>query len=264
MVVGNNPDELVKKYDLDTKVKPYVKMKRSEAAKRQAIHLKFIENLLTTNQIVLSDRQREIYKDLYLDIQDMDEAMYFEAFTEGCTYDEKTGDALSTENPNAKYQHACNPQKRLDASGEEHDMINPFILLPEEDNTEKENDEDEISYQARKCEIDWDRMHLYNTALYYRVWALCVDDEEPISPQEETIKERMKERQDYFANFKNDDEYVNHSCSFWCYGYLDENGYKELDYTISDKEWVATFYEKFVEPLKDDDYISLYLVRAID
>ena len=31
MVVGDNPDELIKKYDLDTKVEPYVKLKRSDA-----------------------------------------------------------------------------------------------------------------------------------------------------------------------------------------------------------------------------------------
>ena len=124
MVVGNNPDELIKKYDLDTKVEPYIKLKRSDAEKTRKTHLKFIENVLTSNKIVLTDKQREIYKNIYLDISDMDDAEYFEQTTIGCTYDEETGDALTTVNPNAFYQHAINPQKRLDATNEEHDFAN--------------------------------------------------------------------------------------------------------------------------------------------
>ena len=60
MVVGDNPDELIKKYDLDTKVAPYVKLKRSDAEKARKMHLKFIEDILTSNKIILTDRQREL------------------------------------------------------------------------------------------------------------------------------------------------------------------------------------------------------------
>lgn len=260
MVVGNNPDELIKKYDLDTKVEPYIKLKRSDAEKTRKMHLKFIENVLTSNKIVLTDKQREIYKNIYLDISDMDDAEYFEQTTIGCTYDEETGDALTTVNPNAFYQHAINPQKRLDATNEEHDFANPFILLPEEGEEKGEV----ISYTAKKCEIDWDRMHMWNTHIYERAWDLCVNDEEPFNEQEKTIKDNMSKRMDYFDNFATKEDYVDHSCSFWCYGYLDENGYKELDHTISDKEWVKTYYDRFVKPIKDDEIVSLYVVRAID
>ena len=260
MVVGDNPDELIKKYDLDTKVEPYVKLKRSDAEKARKTHLKFIEDILNSNKIILTDRQRDVYKNIYLDIQEMDETEYFEHTTMGCTYDDETGDALTTVNPNAFYQHAVNPQKRLDATNEESDFINPFILLPEEGEKEGEV----ISYTAKKCEIDWKRMHMWNTELYKRAWELCVDDDEPQNEQENVIKKNMKERMDYFANFSDKEAYVSHSCSFWCYGYLDENGYKELDYTISDKEWVRTYYERFVEPISEDTTLSLYFVRAID
>lgn len=260
MVVGENPNELIKKYDLDTKVPPYIKLKRSDAEKARQMHLKFIKEILTSNKIVLTDRQREVYKNIYLDIQEMDDGEYFEQSTMGCTYDDETGDALTTVNPNAFYQHAINPQKRLDATNEESDFINPFILLPEEGEEEGEV----ISYTAKKCEIDWKRMHLWNTELYERAWDLCVNDDEPQNEQEILIKKNMKERIDYFDNFADKEAYVSHSCSFWCYGYLDENGYKELDYTISDKEWVKTYYERFVQPITDNTIISLYFVRAID
>lgn len=260
MVVGNKPDELIKKYDLTTKVKPYVKLKRSDSQKAQKKHLKFIDSILTSKNITLTDSQREAYKNIYLDIKDMDDAEYFEYITNGCTYDEKTGDAISTVNPNAYYQYAVNPQKRLDATNEEHDFANPFILKP----LEGEEEGEIISYTAKKSEIDWKRMHMYNTDVYSRAWDLCVNDEEPKDEQEKTIKDNMGTHLDYFNNFDSKESYIAHSCSFWCYGYLDKNGYKELDHTISDKEWVRTYYSRFVEPLKDDDILSIYVVRAID
>lgn len=260
MVVGDNSDELIKKYDLDTKVKPYVKMKRSNAAKAQKAHLKFIESVLSTNNIALTDKQREIYKNIYLDIKDMDEAEYFEMVTDGCSYDSENGDAISTVNPNAYYQHSFNPQIALDKRDEEHDFCNPFFLLPIED----EERGDAISYTAKKCEIDWGLMHLNNTEIYRRAWEICVNGDTPENEQEERIKANMENRIDYFDNFDSVDDYISHSCSFWCYGYLDKKGYKELDYTISDKEWVKTYYDKFVKPLKDDETVSLYVVRAID
>lgn len=197
MVVGDNPDELIKKYDLDTKVEPYIKLRRADAEKARLRHLNIIESVLVSDKIVLTDKQREIYKNIYLDIKDMDDAEYFEQTTIGCTYDEATGDALTTVNPNAYYQHAINPQKRLDATNEEHDFANPFILLPEEGEEEGEV----ISYTAKKNEIDWDRMHMWNTHIYDRAWDLCVNDEEPFNEQEKTIKDNMSKRMDYFDNF---------------------------------------------------------------
>lgn len=260
MVVGDNADELIKKYDLDTKVEPYVKMKKSEVDSSKALHLNFIDTILKSDKIVLTDKQREVYKNIYLDIQEMDADEYFEDMTRGCSYDDETGDAISTVNPNAYYQHAVNPQKRLDASGEEHDFANPFILVPEEGEEEGEV----ISYTAKKCEIDWSHMHMFNTNVYDRAWELCVNNEEPQNDQEKIIKKNMEQRMDYFDNFECKEDYISHSCSFWCYGYVDKNGYKELDHTISDREWVKTFYEKFVEPIDNNETISLYIVRAID
>ena len=260
MVVGDNADELIKKYDLDTKVEPYIKLKRADAEKAKKKHLKFIDSILTSDSIVLSDKQREVYKDIYLDIKDMDDAEYFEHTTEGCTYDDETGDAISTINPNAFYQHAINPQKRLDATNEEHDFANPFILKP----LEGEEEGEVISYTATKEEIDWKRMHMFNTNIYERAWDICVDGDEPQNDKEKIIKKNMGERLDYFNNFDSKEDYVSHSCSFWCYGYLDKKGYKELDHTISDKEWVKTYYDRFVKPLKDDDILSIYVVRSID
>lgn len=260
LVVGENPEELIKKYDLGTKVEPYVRLRRSDAKKSQKNHLKFIENVLTSDKVALTDKQKEVYKELYLDIKEMTEEEYFEEYTKGCTYDSETGDALTTENPNAFYQYPSNPQKRLDATNEESDFANPFILIP----LEGEEGEEIISYTAKKGDIDWNRMHRYNIELYRRAWEICVEGDTPRNSQEEVIKNNMGSRLDYFNNFNSVEEYINHSCSFWCYGYLDKKGYKELDYTISDKDWVANFYDRFVKPLNNNETVSLWVVRAID
>lgn len=256
MVVGNNPDELIRKYDLDTKVEPYIKMKKSEAENARQKHLKYLQAVIDN----MSDHPKEILNNMFMDIMDMDSDEYFEEITSGCSYDEETGDAISTVNPNAHYKHAVNPQKRLDATNEESDFINPFILLPEEGEEEGEA----ISYVATKGEVDWKRMHMWNTELYERAWELCVNDDDPKNEQEQTIKKNMSQRTTYFDNFASKEEYVMHSCSFWCYGYIDENGYTDIDDFSSDKEWVKNFYEKFVEPLDDNTQLSLYFVRSID
>ena len=260
MVVGDNSNELIKTYDLDTRVKPYIKLKRSDALSAQTKHLNLIESIIKANNLGLTEKQRDVYKNMYLDIKEMDEAEYFAYVTRDCYYDDENGDAMSIINPQAYYKHVINPQKRLDLTNEEHDFANPFILIP----LEGEEEGDVISYTAKKSEIDWSRMHLYNKEIYKRAWELCVDDDEPQNDIERTIKQRMGQRMEYFDNFDTKEDYILHSCSFWCYGYLDKDGYKELDYTISDKEWVKTYYDRFVKPLDDNETLSIYVVRAID
>lgn len=253
LVIGENHEEIVKKYSLDTKVERYLKMKFDDAEKLRNKHLEFIEKIMTNKQVVLSDRQREIYKSLYLDIKEMDDFDYFQKMTEGCYYDETTGDAYSTVNPNAYYQYERCPQKRLDATDEESDFSNPFILKDET-----------ISYVAKVGDIDWSRMHMYRTDIYKAAWELVVEDREPVNDEEKRIKENMKNRLSYFDNFENKEEYIIYSCSFWTYGVATNDGYKELDFKISDKEWVKNFYDTFIKTLNKDETIALYEVKRVE
>lgn len=253
LVIGKNHEEIIKKYSLDTKVERYLKMKFDDAEKLRLKHLEFIEKVLTNKQVVLTDTQKEIYKNLYLDIKEMDSFEYFQKMTEGCYYDEETGDAYSTENPNAHYQYERCPQHRLEVKNEESDFSNPFIL---NDGT--------ISYVAKVGEINWKRMHLYNTKLYEAAWELCVEDREPLNGEEKKIKDNMKNRLGYFDNFDSKDSYVKHSCSFWMYGVAMEDKYEELDYTISDKQWVSNFYEKYIRNLDKNETLSIYEVKRIE
>ena len=51
-------------------------------------------------------------------------------------------------------------------------------------------------------------------------------------------------------------DYVYSMASFWCYAYLDENGWVELSGPQFD--WVKNFYERFVSPLSDDGKLTIF------
>lgn len=255
LVIGDNHEEIIKKYSLDTIVEPYVRYKRNDAAKLQKQHLKFLESILTNPNFTMTERQKEMYKNLYLDFKEMDEFDYYLHITEGCKYDETTGDALSTENSNAHYRgEKCYQKRLIETNGqEEAPFSNPFKMK-----------DGSKSYVAKYNDIDWNLNHMYGTEIYKRAWEMCVDDDEPKTEQEEQIKDNMSNRLDYFMNFNDVDEYVRHSCSFWCYGIATEDKYEEVTFKVSDKEWVAQFYDKYIKTIKGNPTLAIYEVRSLN
>lgn len=252
LVIGENHKDIIKKYSSDTEVEKYVLYKRDDAQLLQKKHLKFLESVLKSDKLNLTSNQTDLYKTLYLDIKSMDDFEYYRYITRGCTYDEKTGDAYSTKNPNAYYRAEKCYDDRLKKYGEEAPCANPFKL---KDGTQ--------AYSAKKYEIDWEKHHMYNTVVYESAWELVVDDREPKNDKEKQIKENMANRMSYFMNFDSKEEYVRHSCSFWTYGIATNDKYVEVDYTISDKDWVAGFYNKYIKPLPDDTLLTIYEVRSL-
>lgn len=255
LVIGDNHEEIIKKYSLDTSVEPYVRYKRDDASKLQKQHLKFLESILTNPNFTMTERQKEMYKNLYLDYKDMDEFEYYLQITDGCKYDETNGDALSTINPYAHYRSEKCYQERFNASNgtDEAPFSNPFKLK-----------DGSKAYVAYFNDIDWDKNHMYGTDIYKRAWELCVEDDMPKTEQEEQIKNNMSNRLDYFMNFNDCDEYIRHSCSFWTYGVATEDKYEEVTFKISDKEWVANFYKKYIKNIKGNPLLAIYEVRSLN
>ena len=256
LVIGDNHKEIAAKYSADTKVEPYIKMRFDDAEKEQKKHLKLIETILTDNRLPLSYSEYEKYKDLYLEISKMDSFEYFRMMTDGCIYDETTGDALSTLNPNAFYKYEHCQQHRLEVTGEEGSFSDPFPL---KDGTK--------SYSAHFNEIDWGVLHQNadKMILYGRAWELVVNDDTPMTEQEEDIKERMCNRTEYFDNFKTKEEYVNYSTSFWYWGIATEKKYEEVNYKVSDIDWCCNFYEKYIKGLeKSNPLITIYETHSLD
>lgn len=252
LVIGENHQEIIKKYSANTKIDSYLYLRRADAGKNKEKRLKIIKEILN-NDSLLTDIQKEAYQNVYMDLKEMDDLEYFASITEGCTYDDENGDAYSTENPNAYYKNERCPQISLDKYGEESTFANPFMLK-----------NGTISYTAKVDDIDWSKMHMINTLPYEIAWETVVEGRKPKTDKEKTIYSCMKNRINYFTdNFKSKEEYLKHSCSFWCYGVATNEWYKEIDYTISDIEWTSTFYDKYIKTLKGDEVLTLYEVKAL-
>lgn len=255
LVIGDNHEELIKKYSADTKVESHVKCRLDDAGKLHKSFLKLIKSILDSKELKLTESQRENYRELYINIKGMSDFEYYQYYTKGCMYDEKTGDALTDENPEAHYRAERCYEQRLRSHNEEGPFSNPFWL----------NDATR-SYSARLNDICWKRIHLYDKEcdIYRRAWEIVVEGDEPKTEQENRIKVNMEGKLGYFLNFKDKEEYVRHSCSFWCYGIITDKGYNEVTYDISDKDWVSNFYDKYIKPLKGNPLLTIYEVRSLN
>lgn len=253
LVVGDNHQDIIKKYSADTKVEPYVKYRFSDVDNILNKYKLVLKELLNENIINLTPSQQDECKQLYLKLNSISKEDFYKELTKDYTIDANTNDAISDINPNAFYQNEKCYQEKLEKTDEESVFSNPFILK-----------DGSKAYIAHYNDIDWDKMHLYNTDIYRRVWELCVNEDEPKDDVEKQIKETMQMRTNYFNSFNNCEEYVAHSCSFWTYGIATEEYYKELDNETSDKLWVSNFYNNFIKPIKDNPLLSIYEVRQIE
>jgi hypothetical protein len=244
VVAGDNAEELMLKYDSSTKVAPYVvfEFKKAEEYKQ-----KYLESL----RAILKHAEKEFPKDeqvAYLreEIKDIEEESatdYFLDLTDGMELDEKTGDALSTDNPNERYTfHKVGGSFSV-----------PFIL----------NDGSE-SYSARKCDIDWSKVHLANQRPYEVAWDTTHGLATPQNDDERTIYENMKNLDAYFLNFEGREHYIASNTAFWGLAFVDANGWHELSPADKQFDWVIGFYDRFISPLPDDTLLTIYeCVRPI-
>lgn len=256
LVIGDNPDEIVKKYSADTKLPKHVKVKFSDANKKRLEQLRFMEKLFENKFIYLTEEQYDYYKEMYLRFKKMDDVEFFKELTNGCEYDPETGDALTEENENAFYKYERCQQHRLEVTGEEGDFSDPFPLK----NGGK-------SYSAHFDDIDWKKIHknAAKVELNKRVWELVVEDDKPRNNDEEVIKNRMVNRYGYFGNFKTKEEFVEHSTSLWYWGVATDKWYKEVNYKVSDYNWITRFYNRFIRDLKKTNpLITIYEVHSLD
>lgn len=81
---------------------------------------------------------------------------------------------------------------------------------------------------------------------------------EPETDEEKTLYENMKDNVNYFSKFKNKDEYVVHNCAYWNYAYLDKNGWKDIDDSKNDIEWVSQYFDTFCANLKEGDKVTIF------
>lgn len=238
LVIGDNPDELINKYDKAIKVEPYVKFRYNDASKLKKSALSVVNEMVNNpTKYQLTDYLIDYFKERKKVISSLTDFEYYQLITEGLYYD-KNGDALSEENPNGKWSK-CSVGKNFSM---------PFITL-----------EGKETYSAKMSDIDWSKIHMNNESTYEIVWDLVHDNRTPHSEEEEKIYNTMKDRKNYFSNFKDKEEYVLHNCAYWNYAVVDEKGWHDLDDSgKSDMEWVANFYDKYIKHLKKDTTLTIY------
>lgn len=227
----------MEKYNVNTVVDKYIKYKYLDAEKMRNNSIKVLEEIIKDpKKFNLNIYQIDSLKDRIRELKSMSNFDYYSELTNGLFID-SNGDAWSEENPNGKWQ-TC--------------KIGDFFSLPLilSDGSE--------THSALNKDIDWYRMHMQNTFMYENVWDLVKGDKEPSTEEEHTIFENMKDNENYFARFKDKDEYVIHNCAYWNYAYLDENGWKDIDDAKNDIEWVSKYFDNFCANLKDTDKVTIF------
>lgn len=237
LVVGDNPEELMKKYDINLKVERYIKYKYLDADKMKKNSIKVLTEIVNTpKKFNLSPFHVDYFKQQIKAINEMSSFEYYSNVTNGLYYDEE-GNALSDRNPNGKWL-SYNIGKSFSL---------PLVL-----------NNGEETYQALVEDVNWGAIHMNNTMLYELVWQLVHGEKEPSNEEEEKILSNMKDKTNYFSSFKNMDEYVAHSCSFWHYAFLDENGWVDMDDGFKSIDWVINFYDKFISNLRPNSKITIF------
>jgi hypothetical protein len=235
MVVGDNHKELMDKYSLDLEVDSYVRYEYLKADKYQSNSIKALDNLLSHgDEIGLEPQVKESLERRIKTLKGMTPFEYYRELTEGMYYDEN-GNALSTENPNGHWKTA-----RIGK--------NFSLPLKLKDGTE--------SYSARACDIDWDAMN-EPTELYEAAWEMVVDGREPTNEQEERVYESMKDKSAYFSNFKNKEDYVTYSTSYWNYAFVNKDGWVDM-VNEDERKWINNFYDRFIATIDPNDLVTIY------
>lgn len=237
MVIGDNHEEIMANYNMAKKVEPYIKYRYLDASKIKAKTEKIIETILEDpKKLSLNEFQIDAFREKLNVLKGLSPFEYYTSLTNGLYYDEE-GNALTDENPQGKWA-TCEIAKNF---------ATPMILL---DGTE--------TFQARKRDIDQHMMNHSKDALYARLWELAVEDDEPHNKEEEEIKENSKGNTKYFSMFKNKEGFVTYSSTYWCYAFVDANGWHDMDEAKNSNAWITEFNDKYLSRLNDDDLITIY------
>lgn len=238
MVVGNNPDELMAKYKIGSKVEKYLKYKYLDAEKVQKNTIKIFDQMLDNYKTFnLSKYQVDVLQEKLKAIKNMTPFEYYQTISYGCTYDEN-GDAWSDINPNGKWNSYFKGN---------HFSV-PLI----------NNKGEEVTSELNR-NINWKLLHLADASIYELVWDMVMEGKKPENEEEQRLYDNMKNREVYFSNFKNKDEYVAHNSAYWNYAYLDSNGWVDVDDKgMTEMDWITNFFNRFITKLNPTDKITIF------
>ena len=234
IVIGENPDEIVKKYDKNNDTEPHILYYKDKSKKYRDNALKTYKSALENNSF--GGSKKNYLEEIIEAISDMTDKEYFEFLAQDNAYDDN-GNIISTDNINGKFD-ICRIGKNLSL---------PLI-----------NKAGEEVFSEIKGNVDWDKIHLANPKAYEVAWDTVMEGKKPTNKDEETIYNNMKHRTQYFMAYGDRETYIKANTAFWGYAVVDQNGWKELEDKDDQFDWVINFFDRFIENLPDDTRISVY------
>ena len=148
IVAGDNPEVLMSPYDKNLKTDPTVVYKYADAEKLREEDIEAYESIADSPDIDNGPFKDDAQDKLEI-IRSQTAHDFFLDLTCEYDHDDETGDAITTENLNGKWSSY--------RTGKLFSV--PFIL--------KDGRE---AFQAKKCDVDWELMHLYGGEIYDRAW----------------------------------------------------------------------------------------------
>lgn len=238
MVVSDTPDEVIKKYDANLTVEPYIKYYYKDISKYRKKAIKVAQDVVdNSDKFGLTPFMKAYFDDKVKTLKSTTDFDYYTSICSGCSFD-VDGNALTTENPNAKFS-TCRVGRNL------------CIPLKLKNGTEV--------LQAKAGDVEWSKMHMEPSSVntYTAAWQLFNKEKKPETSVEKQIYENIKYQKRYFEGFNSQEDYVNYCCSYWNYAYADDNQWQDAD-DRKNYDWITTFYDKFVKNLKPDSLITIY------
>ena len=233
IVAGESPDKLLSAYDSNKKVDKYVVYEFARAEEYRQMKINAYSSLLNAD---ISEADKQFVKDCIEEWKAMSVNDFFLDISAGYDFDEETGDAVSTENPDGKYVSINNPPKYTEG----------FMLK-----------NGSTAYSAKKGNIDWER--LTNTKPNEIAWETVVEHKTPVTEEEKAIFENMKDKNWYFSLFKDKEDFIKSVSSFWATAFLSkETGWVELEYNVPQFEWTKGFFDRFIAALPNDTLLTIY------
>ena len=237
IVAGDDPNKLMGEYDNNKTVEPYIIYKYDDANKIKVSTINYYNEL---KKIATDTSEIEYLINSILDLKEMSDDEFFETLCEDNPdyYFNDNGDIMSTKNPDGHFSY-CNIGKLFSI---------PFLTM----------DGREV-YQARKNEIDWDKVHLAGGDVYRRVWEMVMENSAPNDEHENVLFENMKDKIEYFNKFLTKENYVASNTAFWGYAFVsDMTGWMEINETDNQFTWITNFYDIFIKNLPEDTLLSIY------
>ena len=236
IVAGDNSEQLIDEYS-SKEVEPYIVYRYNDASKIKKTTIEYYKKL---KAVVQHPTEKAYLNDTIIDLEALTDDEFFETLADEHEdyYFNDNNDIMSDKNPKAKFSY-CNIGKIFSV---------PFIT----------KDGREV-YQAKKSEIDWDKIHLNGGDAYKRVWEMVMENSTPMDEHEQVLYDNMKDKTAYFNKFETKENYIISNTAFWGYAFLsDVNGWLDAENEEDQFAWMSNYYNVFIKNLPEETLLTIY------